>query len=247
MSLVPYKKRSASPAKKKTKKAKKQVRGQAKITDLIVPGYTRTGGTYGRFSSSSPLGPEWKYKDTYIQTLTGQALLFGYPLAISQGTGVSQRIGQRIELRKICIRGFYDYLPANVAQTAPIADVYLIQDTQTNGSSASWSDVFQDDVVSQQPYLQFQNLDNIDRFKFLKQWKMGHESSAQAGSSGQWNMTKFRFDCDLDVNIPVIYGGATGDSSEIRSNGLFFAAGGYISSAQVWNIYINIRILYLDR
>lgn len=249
MSLVPYKKRSASPAKKKAKKPKKQTRGQKKITDLVIPGYTRTGGTYGRFSSSSAYGPEYKFKDTYIQTLTGDHLLFGYPIAISMGTGPTQRIGTQIIIKKICVRGIYDFLPSNLANTAPIADVYLIQDTQTNGASAAWGDVFNDDAVVGQAWLQYTNLNNIDRFKILKHWKMGSpyaQSSNQAGTSGQYTMSKFRFDCELDVNIPVFYSGTTGDASELTSNSIFFGAGGYIASNETWNIYIQTRILYTD-
>lgn len=90
-----------------------------------------------------------------------------------KGSGINQRIGRRIAVKKIKIRGFI-IVPGQSSQSTADAAQYfrlvLFMDKQTNGTQAQGEEVFADPQVAANgnACLTFQSLNNFGRFEVLK-------------------------------------------------------------------------------
>lgn len=101
------------------------------------------------------------------------------PLAINclfapqVGNTISTRVGRRVDVKKIKIRGYVRTpAQANVTDADPGSYVRLIlvQDTQTNGTQMQGEDLMQPPTLAtaDQCPTTFQNLENFGRFKVLR-------------------------------------------------------------------------------
>lgn len=200
---------------------------------------------YGRFGSGRGQGAqiEKKFYDTAL-TLAGSGgaasstngngqLLVG----MAQGTTASTRIGQKIVVKSIQIKlGFT--LAAGAVDT-DIHHVYLVQDTQCNGTQAAIADVF---INSGDMGLEMRTMENGARFKILKHFVV--RLNADAGVAAAFGGDYQQEECFIKTNIPVTYNAAAGAIAEIKTNHLFLVYGSSNGTATVAG---NARIRYTDR
>lgn len=161
------------PAKKKATKSKSKRRS---TSDMVVPGYTRSSGAYGRYQ---PVGPELKYFDTNAPQA---GVPFGLASAasslnlVSLGTLPNQRIGRTITVRHIEIKINLLarwIIPANIVPELRAISyrVDLILDKQCNGALPTGNDIYDTSIATVSPTCRFPNLLNSDRFTWLKRWE----------------------------------------------------------------------------
>lgn len=160
-------------AKKKTSKSKSKRRSSS---DMVVPGYTRSSGGYGRYQ---PAGPELKYYD-FNQPQSG--VVYGLATAVQSlnlvnlGTLPNNRIGRTIQVRHIEIKvnllGRW-IVPAGIVPELRAISyrVDLILDKQANGAYPLPGDIYDTSIVAVSATNRFPNLLNSDRFTWLKRWE----------------------------------------------------------------------------
>jgi len=182
---------------------------------MVVPGYTRTGGSYGRFR---PARTELKWLDTQLSAAvdaTGEVPTGGQVCLVPQGDGPSARDGNKCTVKSVHLRGTF-----NLAATSPPQYVYLrlIMDTQCNGAAAAITDVYSTADMREN----FRNLNNSDRFKVIckKDIKVSPQYGITSATAAINHVDIFK-----KVNVPMIYSSTTGALTEIRSNNLFWVWG----------------------
>lgn len=215
----------------KKRPATKQYRGPA-LKRTYSQRYT--GPT--RYTPRMITGPEWKYADvtgTYAVDSTGAlALLNG----IVPGTAATERIGQKITIRSLELRG-YNY----VTPTDGLDQLHrriLVLDSQTNAAALTIAQVLQTANVFSP-----RNLQNRKRFKILYDKTFTLNASAEAGSRRWFKMyMKFRKPIITDYNT-----GTAGTVADIVTNSLYLInlgtnpAGVTAGGASSW-----IRMRYSD-
>jgi len=211
--------------------ARSSVGSNRKMT-VAVPGVTRTGGAYAR-AVMSRYGQEGKYldvkvnADAYANTFTQAGLTVPWKVLssdavctltqISQGTSAHQRIGNKIRPYQIRFRGYINFI-----STHPIfARVLLVEDRQANGTLPAMTDMLV--AGSDGHYLNaFYNMDNIARFRFLKDKivKMDSLSSqilAADQAIGHVYVQPFKMSHKIKGNPLMEYSSTTGATAEVRS------------------------------
>jgi len=211
------------------------VRSQANLNRQIArqrlaargfkPGYTRTGGFYGRYGQAARdkgLVPEKKFFDTSVGftfDATGEIPATGQLALIPQGDTESTRDGRQCTIESITGRGYCLYQPGAAASATTIAYLYLVQDTQTNGAAAAVTDVFTSTNLAGALH----NLANSKRFRILKKWR--YTFTPPSGVTTAYNNVNKPFDFFKKVNISMEYSSTTGAIGEIKSNNIFLMAG----------------------
>lgn len=148
---------------------------------------------------------------------TGEVPATGQLNLIPQGVAESERVGRKVTIKSIMMHGT---MTAGVAGTGgQTVRMLLVQDTQCNGAATTYATVM--NGTNTWP---FRNLDNIDRFRVLKDWKIC--LNAQAGVAGAWQPTKRFINFYKKCNIPIEFDNTatTGAITTIRSNNLFLLA-----------------------
>lgn len=187
---------------------------------MVVPGYTRAAGYYGRYSRSSDgelkffdTALAWNFDSTAEVPATGQLTL------IPQGDTESTRDGRKAVIKSIQIRGSVYVSPTTGGNVAGTTQIWLVLDTQCNGAAAAFTDVFTSADVNSCML----NLNNSGRFRIIKHWI--HKWNPEAGVTGAWNSKMMPVEFYKKCNIPVDWSSTTGALTEIRSNNLFLLAG----------------------
>lgn len=208
-------------------------------------GYTRRVGMYGRFGTgrSNNAQIEKKFFDTSIGLPAGGnavsasnsqgAILVG----IAQGTGASQRIGQKIIVKSIQLK--LQAVLASGAVDADIMHVYLWQDTQTNGAYPALTDIY---ANSGPIGTNLRTMEESARFKLLKHFVF--QLNSDAGVATAFGGDIRQDECYLKCNIPIVFNSSTGAIGEIKSNNLIMTFGSSNSTATVSG---NARVRYTDR
>jgi len=100
--------------------------------------------------------------------------------------------------------------------------MWIIQDTQCNGATASAAEVWKNTDLN--PSSCLRNVQNGDRFKVLAKRKITLNSGASdgAGTYSGDNATDEGF---IKCNIPVSFNGATGAITEVKSNNILIYFG----------------------
>lgn len=214
----------AMPAAKKRKASSSKKRTSSR--DMVVPGYTRTGGVYGRFTGPKP---ELKWFDSSLSGQIPYALGQVFPInLVPQGAGANQRVGRQAIIKliqvKVNLQAVWP-LPAGAATNLfPVSyRLDLILDQQANGANPLASDIY--DTVSVggvDTTNRFMNLYNEGRFKLLKRWEgdLNPPSTAPINAAGGFvNSVVASRDlkCEKRCNIPIDFSGTTGVIAEVRS------------------------------
>jgi len=223
---------------------RKKYRSQKALRKMVVPGYTRTSGAYGRFTPRNQGGRgELKYFDTALSftcDATGEVPATGQLALIAQGTTEVTRIGRNATVKSIQLRGTASFAPAAAANAATNAYIYLVLDTQANGAAAAITDVLTANTMG----TALVNLNNSMRFRILKRFKFTMNSAA--GATTAYNNVVKTFDFYKRCDYPIDWNSTTGAITEIRSNNLFLLAGTDGSSDDLVTIAGNCRLRFSD-
>lgn len=154
---------------------------------------------------------------------------------IPQGTGPTDRIGQRIVLKKFLINGWVELTDAGITNNigtyagsgvTPITNYkaifMLILDRQANGAVPA-------PIEIQNPatFNVYNNLDNVDRFVILKKWSVHLKDLCQSQISSTntlfyyVNPKRAYFKKVINLNHEIIFSANFGALTEIRSNNIF--------------------------
>ncbi len=184
---------------------------------LVVPGFTRRAGFFGRFAGP---GGELKFHDLDIDDATiatNGTISQASCNIIVQGTSESQRIGRKCTLRSINWR-FNIRLPEGTAVTTTSDTIRVIVylDKQTNGAAAAVTDILESD-----DFQSFNNLSNKSRFRTLmdRTYDLNTDLSGDGTTvdSPRLNMNDSFF---KKINTPIEYDSTTGAITEQRSNNI---------------------------
>lgn len=201
---------------------------------MVVPGYTRSVGFYGRFGTRrarrlanrggylNGTKPELKFFDTTLTfafDATGEVPATGQLALIPQGDTESTRDGRKAVIKSIQIRGAITYVPAASGVAATINYLYLVLDKQTNGAAAAITDVFTSNAMRDN----LLNLNNSGRFRIIKKWVIRMEP--KAGVTTAYNNDIRQVEYYKKCNIPIDWSSTAGAITEIRSNNIFLLAG----------------------
>jgi len=195
------------------------------------PGFQRTAGLYGRFnkSGSRPPQAELKFLDTALSF--SDDFTFGIENSclnvIPQDATASGRIGRRVVIKSIQIRGYNYFVPTTTATASALVNMYLVLDTQANGSPPAATDLFE----STQLTTSMLNLSNSNRFRILKRWVVAFNSNA--GATTAYNNVVKPLEFSMKCNIPLEFSGTTGVTAEVRSNNLCIIAGAVLQDDKV--------------
>lgn len=191
----------------------------------------RTGGNLGwqqekkwididDITAGGWVGPNWNFVTNVIPTSWELA---NCPVLIGQGTSANQRIGNRVLIKEIMIRGLLSLPSATgVNNMRDTADLALIEDTQCNGTLPSNTDIFYRDIRDS-----FLNLNNNSRFKILfrKSYMFNVDGIANTTGANTYASVALRHLVDITVrcNIPVTFSSTTGNLGERRTNNIYLA------------------------
>ena len=183
---------------------------------LKQPSLLRTGG----YAFRGQGGQELNYVDTLLQaalvdsTAPYQVLLNGTKI----GSGNSQRIGRRIDMKSIEMRVRFENLGLSEINTFR---AMVVLDKQANGAAFTYTDL----MINGQPY-GLRNISNKARFTVIWDGKLqmliGNvttpgTSTIMTAASGQ-AVTAYK-----KINVQTQYNsGDAGDVSDIQTNSLYF-------------------------
>lgn len=164
--------------------------------------------------------PETKFNDsTFSQAFatTGANLSFtgavnGVSLClIPQGTTDNTRIGNKILLKNIRIKGSLSVVSNN--QTGDRVRVILYKDMQTNGAAAAVTDLLETATVDS-----FLRMDNVERFKVIKDKyvDLNPPNGTALATSGCLAYVK-SFKMNHKANCRIDYSAAAGAITELRT------------------------------
>ncbi len=205
-------------------------------------GYVRVGGYYGRYSGGNA---EMKFLDNVVAaeasaqagTLHSTSLV-----VIPEGNGENERIGRKLNIKKIQLRGSIQIPSTTVVTTAHNrVRIVLYQDTQTNGAAATVLGVLETATVDS-----FRNLANSGRFKVLYDKVFNMNFTAGNGTGMAEKILSYSF--FKSCNIPIEYDNSatTGAITTQRSNniGIFSIMESATPAAMV---SVQCRMRYSDR
>lgn len=151
------------------------------------------GKTVGGVLIGGPQGPERKKYESlnsninvtstapYVQSLTS---------GIAQGTGVSQRVGDRIHIKAVDI--LFDVQQFTPGSGNTFLDVFLIADYQPDETVASAAQIF----VTPSSNLTYIALDNLERFQILRR-----ERITMDPAQGECRAFNFHLSADLGTRF----------------------------------------------
>ncbi len=187
-------------------------------------GYLRTGGNYRRYRSLgyNPRGrAERKFFDvpfSAVALVAPASAVFQHLLDVDQGTGASDRLGQRITVVSIQFKMFVNMDSATTGQALHIRAV-LVEDRQANGAVPGFNDYFASVTTTA-----VRTMSNLQRFNTLKEWDFNINSSGFAGNGTANDSSEVlrNFNLFKKCNKKIRYSGSTGVISAVKSTNLVF-------------------------
>lgn len=224
-------------------------------------GYTTVARTRGWAAAG-----ETKYFDTFLNasalpsatTWAGSMMDPATFLTLCcpvKGTGINNRIGREIEVKKIKIRGNF-VVPAQANQTATDAAtcmrLLLVQDMQTNAAQMAGETLMADPGAgdSRLTVSTFQNLDSLGRFRVLKDknFTIQNPNMSFDGTNMEQNglIVNFKMTHTFKTPVKVRFNATDGGSvADIVDNSFHLVA----TSAQAGlapNLSYQCRVSYKD-
>jgi len=186
------------------------------------------------------IAPELKFYDTDVAATWNLVPQTTQLCLVGQGDTQSTRTGNQISVRHVSLHAVVTVTPVVNTTVYGYTAMYVILDKQCNGAALSYTELIQEsraDLVIGQPLMA-----NSDRFIFLAEQVLWWDKPAGIQSEG-YNLQEQPIKIELDVNIPIMYSGATGALTEIRSNNicLYFVSGGNIHVQAVTQGRARIR------
>lgn len=160
---------------------------------------------------------------------------------IAQGLTESTRVGRKVTVRKVSVRGSFVLPDTNVQGDATDKIRYIMYlDKQANGATATVANILNTANVDS-----FLALENKNRFWVLydKTEDMAAQAGSWDGSSDRYTQQIKHFEFHKKCNIPIEYSSTAGAITEIRSYNLGVLA---ISERGVTTIDSITRIRFTD-
>lgn len=260
--------RYQAPYKRKYSRTRPKYSKRGRAVGVVIPkalrGFVRSGGVYGTgLGSNSLKSADFQVKDAQIlstagrlavSTMAGTALTGDSLNLIEAGTDIQNRIGRKITIKDIEMRGVMTFAPTSgyiASKGAASTTMMLVLDTQANGAVADPALIFNSlmPLPSSLPVV-----DNQQRFKVLKRWD--HQFKALANPSGDsttgtsvYQEQERHFSLKKSVSIPIEYSGTSSPATValIRSNNLFLIAGCQDSADSTFvSVKAVCRLRFLD-
>lgn len=207
---------------------------------IIVPGITRTQGSYATFAKG-----EVKWFDTTAELNAEQGPNTLHSLnLIPQGVKENERIGRKCTITSIHFKGYINMAGASDFNfTDEAIRLMIVVDSQTNGSTVA-SNV----VLEGTSYLAFKNMENGNRFRVLYDKTIAVNCSAGSydGTTDKFAATGTMFSFYKNLSVPIFWNAASEDGSlaTIRSNNIsFFLLG---KTGSICTVRYNCRVRYKD-
>lgn len=222
---------------KKKMRTNKYKKDSTKVTKSRKTLAMRTGG-YNVARLAAPSNrPELKYKDTAVGVtdliVAGSISLLN---GIQTGTGASERVGKKIQLKSINLKLSVFDETANVGPRGVIFRFLCVYDAQSNGQAFALTDLFE--AISESgpiPSIAMYNVSNAERFKVLIDYK----ASIVNTTSNAFKPLSFY----KKINLPVSYGANTSQIGSIQSGSLFALI---LADSQRGRYLANYRVRYTD-
>jgi len=199
----------------------------------------RTGGFFGVATRRSR--DERKVIDvdpaTYGANTTGTVTLLN---GVATGTDFTDRIGRKIIMKSLYIRGVCKPEDDNIANT--LARVLIVYDMQSNGAAPVVTDVLKSATSASQL-----NMNNRDRFKVLmdKQYAVGKvldtATQAFAGSPTIHQLKKYK-----RLNLEVLFNGTTNVIGSIATGSVYMITIGNQAAGLGAEFLVSTRIRFID-
>lgn len=189
-------------------------------------------------------GPEWKYRDTSIGTDTGYITqdasheAFHPIIALSQGAGPTQRLGEQVSVRSIQMNVAFECS----ATTADLVRIMLVLDRQPNSTLALISDVLSTSGATTINCQSQRKLENRKRFKILLDKRIPTSVSNYTPYVTRKYYLKFKKPVLVQYNTAN-----AGDYTDITSNSLLMCCfGDSASTAEQPYLIAQIRCRFTD-
>lgn len=198
-----------------------------------------------RFGASGG-GKELKFHDVAvtngpIDSTLELAPAIGQLCTVVQGITQSQRIGRKITIKSIQIRGFLRFNPGTADHASDLVHVWLVVDKQTNGAALTGANVFTGTTAS----VAMRNMEYVSRFTVLKHWVWRFQPTGTNIAGTEHNDIVQLWEDYLKVNIPIEYSSTTGDVAEIRHNNICLMWGSTETDDKV-EMTCRFRLRYAD-
>ncbi len=235
---TPY---SSAPAGYSRARAQRRGAYRARQRRPFRVGYDRTGGFYGRFSGANA---ERKFFNTAVDdAVVAATMTINNLTVVPEGNGESARIGRKITIRSIHVKGMCKLAAAaGASSTSDQVTCMLVQDTQTNGAPFVATDLIDADVFDE-----FRNLANSRRFKILHKsvFSMNAGGAAPSGAALVFSEFQRKLNVNVRCNIPIEYDNTASDGSigTVRTNNVYWVTQ---AESGVSGIAANARIRYTD-
>lgn len=231
------------PAKKSYKKrAKKRARMDTGPTSALAP--PRTGGFYS-VDQRAALAAQGKIerkaidvdRAAYVGDTTGSVTLLN---GVATGTDFTNRIGRRILMKSLYVRGFVFPIDSTVVDN--LSRVIIVYDSQVNGAIPAITDILKEAFSESQI-----NLNNRDRFHILadKTFQMGSVNNT-ATQAYQGSPTVHKFKIFKKLNLEVIFGGTTNLVASIQTGALWMVTIGNVGANAGSDITATSRVRFID-
>lgn len=225
---------------------------RSKKTSIVVPGYTRRVGNYGRYAGAPGMmggRGELKFFDRSIDdaTIATAGTNVDSINKVVQGIAETNRIGRKITIRSIWWK-WQLKLPTfdaqGIAQKPDTVRVIMYLDKQTNGATATADGA--NGILSAQSWQAFPELTNKGRFNVLydKLVTLNINGMASDGTGLMSTAEVIREGTFYKrCNIPIEFNSSTGAIGEIRSNNIGVLL---LSSAGLAGMLSLCRIRFSD-
>jgi len=208
----------------------------------------RMGGSKRVFGQR---GPEIKYIDTIIDDVGSSGGNVTCLNLVATGTDNTNRIGRKIDIKSVEVKGTYNYTIDTVAAANLITRWAIVLDKQPNGALATFDQIY-NTAGGASPW-SMRNLDYIERFDVLAQDLFclnPQYNAATAGdtSNGQAN-SYYMVDKFVKTNIGSRYDGTASNIASLETGALLFidltdSNTGGTNASQAF--YATCRVRFLD-
>lgn len=169
--------------------------------------------------------------------LTGSITLIN---GIAAGSDFNQRIGRKITIKTVQIRGHLLHQTATASNT--LARVLVVYDSQPNGTTPSSTD-----ILTSGSSQSFMNLNNRDRFRVISDstFSLG-DRNITATQAVQGSPSTALINVYKRVDLPVIFDGVTGGIGDIQTGAIWVLCVGDQAANNAYNAAIACRVRYVD-
>lgn len=158
---------------------------------------------------------------------------------ITQGSGVSNRIGNEIVVKSIQIRG---HCTASLTTVLNHNRLIILVDKQPNGATPAFTDIYNTASCDSLPRVDIQ-----DRFYILKEYYFPLEGYATGTLTAGGVASSYLIDDVIPCYVPIVYGASTGGVADLKSgNILAVQIADTAAAATNSTAVLNLQIDYFD-